>query len=182
MEEWRDIKGYEGLYQVSNKGRVRSLDRVVAAGRGGGDRNIKGRIIVLRNHGSGYKMVNLWRENEYKITYAHILVAQAFIPNPEGKPEVNHINGYKTDNRVENLEWCTSRENSLHARNTGLLDSMIKKYSKPIVMLDNGVIVREFSSAHEAERELGINNSSINSCCRRGSGNAGGYQWKFKEE
>lgn len=177
-EEWRDIEGYEGLYQVSDFGRVRSLDRMVDGPQG--PRKIKGKLIKLRNHGAGYKMANLWKDNDYKITYVHALVASAFIPNPSKKLEVNHIDGDKANNHVENLEWCTSKENKIHARDTGLMDKMIISYSKPVIMSLGGVDLAVFASAHEAQKATNISNASVNKCCHGKRNHAGGYQWRFK--
>lgn len=110
-EIWRDIADYEGLYQVSNLGRVRSLKF--------------GRVLILktRPNNSGYSQVWLYRDGRYEVHRVHRLVAETFIPNPDNKREVNHLNGDKTDNRVGNLEWCTSSENKRHAVATGLLKS-----------------------------------------------------------
>ncbi len=118
-EEWRDISGFEGLYQVSNLGRVRSLDRVVG-GKCDSKRFLKGRILKTCKITHGYLGVNFRQNGTHKNAIVHRLVAIAFIPNPENKPEVNHINGIKTDNRVENLEWNTHSENNQHAYDNGL--------------------------------------------------------------
>ena len=105
-ETWRDIKGYEGLYQVSNYGRVKSL--------------IKGIILKPKVCKTGYLCVGLWKDGKQKWMLIHRLVTQTFIPNPVNKPQVNHIDGVKSNNVVYNLEWVTSSENNQHAVNTGL--------------------------------------------------------------
>lgn len=105
-EIWRSIDGYEGLYEVSNTGLIRSLDRFV------GNRNrIKGKILSIRIEKDGYCSVALSKDGKIKRYKIHRLVAQAFIPNPEGLPQVNHKDENKTNNNVDNLEWCTSKYN-----------------------------------------------------------------------
>lgn len=122
-EIWKPIKNYEGWYEVSNLGRVRSLDRLVIfnkkAKKGAKERFYKGKIKSLKYH-NGYAMVNLLKNKDLNVVYVHRLVAETFLPRIAGKNEVNHKNGIKSDNRVENLEWCTRLENNLHARQTGL--------------------------------------------------------------
>lgn len=117
-EEWRDVSGYEGLYQVSNLGRVRSLDRWRK--NGSGEYKQKGRILNQGDTTTGYKQIVLNKDKKRKTLKVHRLVAIAFIPNPENKPNVNHIDGNPHNNKVENLEWCTQSENVQHAYDTGL--------------------------------------------------------------
>ena len=110
MEEWRDIKGYEGAYQVSSYGRIRSLDRIVE--RKTGNYKHKGRILKQNDDTHGYLKVNLTKHDKKKTFKVHRLVAQAFIPNPNNYTVINHKDENKTNNKVENLEWCTSKYNN----------------------------------------------------------------------
>lgn len=105
-EEWRDIEGYEGIYQVSNLGRVKALERILI---------IPEKIMTNTLTEVGYLQVRLTKNKSAKSELVHRLVAKAFIPNPDNKPEVNHKLGIKTDNRVTELEWNTKSENQLHA-------------------------------------------------------------------
>lgn len=127
VEEWRDVAGYEGYYQVSNHSRLRSLDRVVMWN--GFPRKQPGKIMNNRTTRDDYITLDLCKEGKPKTFPLHRLIAIAFIPNPENKPEVNHINGIKYDNRIENLEWVTKSENRLHAYKTGLLPHLDKAFS-----------------------------------------------------
>ena len=118
--QWLPVKNFENLYEVSNTGLVRSIDRVLIV-KGQWNRFVKGKLLYQNtNKQVCYKQVNLWKNNQGKFLYVHRLVAEAFINNPENKPEVNHIDGNKHNNCVENLEWVTSSENSYHASETGL--------------------------------------------------------------
>lgn len=106
-ETWKDIKGYESAYQISNYGRVRSLDRTDALGR-----FKKGQILSIGDNGYGYKTVSLYKDSKQKTMYVHRLVAQAFIDNPDNLPQVNHKDENTNNNNVDNLEWCTNEYNS----------------------------------------------------------------------
>mgnify|MGYP000622202944 CR=1 FL=1 len=111
MIEWRAVEGYKGLYEVSNTGQVKSLNY---------KRTGQAHILAPKHNPSGYLQVVLYKENIKKYVYIHRIVAAAFIPNPEEKAYVNHIDGDKTNNNINNLEWVTPRENNLHAYKTGL--------------------------------------------------------------
>lgn len=115
-EIWKDIPNYEGFYEVSNLGRVYRLPYVTS------EKGLKreGKIVNVYNNHKGYYQISLFKEGKRISTFVHRLVGMAFIPNPENKPQINHKNGIKTDNRVENLEWVTSSENQKHAVDTGL--------------------------------------------------------------
>lgn len=115
MEIWKPIEGYEGIYEVSNTGKVRSLDRKSYCEKWPNGRYERGRELYLNLMKDGYILVSLNKNSETQWRKVHRLVAEAFIPNPESKRCVNHKNGIKSDNRVENLEWVTASENMKHA-------------------------------------------------------------------
>lgn len=189
MEEiWRDIVGYEGLYQVSNMGRVRSLDRI---GKGRwGYMPKKGVMLSQTTDTSGYKIVNLWKDNIIKSPKVHRLVAQAFIPNPSNLPQVNHKDEVKTNNCVDNLEWCSVKYNNNYGTRIERVSNSMKgkhinrkDWSKPILQFTKqGEFVAEYPSIREAVRQTGIIRQNISSCCnnKRNYKSAGGYVWKFK--
>ena len=119
MEVWKKIDGYYGVYQISSLGRVRSLDHFCKNRNGSGKQT--GRYLKSQKCKKGYLRFSLSKNRVRKNLSAHRLVAIAFIPNYENKPQVNHINGIKNDNRVENLEWCNNSENQIHAIKKGLV-------------------------------------------------------------
>lgn len=120
IEEWKDIPGFEGTYQASTLGRIKSLPKLVNHN-GGGKRKVAEKVFNIRLNVYGYCVVTVYSKGEMKSKRSNRLVALTFIPNPENKPYVNHINGIKTDDRPVNLEWCTAQENSIHAVKMGLL-------------------------------------------------------------
>ena len=142
-EIWKDIKGYEGFYQVSNLGRVRGLDRVVNHGSHNTTRKIKGRIIKAGNNGTGYLFSPLQKDGKVKQVCVHRLVAQAFIPNPKNKPQVNHKDKVRDNNKSSNLEWCTVRENICYS---GLNIKKTSKYT--------GVCWHKFSKSWRAAIDI----------------------------
>lgn len=192
-EVWKDIKGFEGLYQISNYGRVKSLERERTFGNR--IRVVPEKIINPDKKKSGYLFYHLYSGGrKEKDLYAHRLVAQAFIPNPLGKKDVNHKDGNKSNNYVENLEWATRSENIRHSYNV-LKRSRIKpigsnnKTSKPIIQLTlDGKFVKEWASATEVQRKLGYCEASIRRCLYTSIGKiqkskskqSYGYIWKYK--
>lgn len=169
-EIWKDVKGYEGLYIVSDKGNVKGLKY--------------NKNICIQTNWAGYKRVQLYKNNKGKKYSVHRLVAIAFIPNPHGKEQVNHIDENKGNNHVENLEWVTNLENHNHgtinARISKALTNNPKK-SKPVYALnDNDEIIFSFPSVYEASRQTGINPCSIRDCLHHRKIHAGGYKWQFQ--
>ena len=123
-EIWKDINSYEGFYQISNLGNVKSLQRM--AKNKDGQRIVKERILSPTKAGNGYLTVMLYSKKIPERKIIHRLIALNFIPNPNNKPQVNHINGIRTDNRIDNLEWCTAKENINHAFKIGLMKGQTK--------------------------------------------------------
>lgn len=158
QEIWKDVKGYEGLYQVSNQGIIKSLDRVVSNHQGSGIR--KGKIMSV-SMCKGYCRVILTREAKPFSPFVQRVVAGAFIPNPENKKEVNHINGIKTDNRVENLEWCTPSENVKHAYDSGLKKVIKGKGHYRSMKVIDTISGKVFDTATDAAKAFGIRQQTL---------------------
>ena len=187
MEEWRDIKGFEGYYQVSNLGRVKSLPREIRYANGGSRKN-DGGILTPRTKGKGYLGVSLSNDKEQVSKSVHRLVAEAFIPKPNRELAINHINGIKTDNRIENLEWTSYRENNLHAYHSlgrkAPMDGRTGKsspYSKIVYQIQDGKVINTFFGVREAERITGIGSSHISKACRGIQKTAGGFRWQYAQ-
>ena len=185
-EIWKDIPGYEGLYQISNLGRVKSLKRKVYAGRGRMRWEDGGILSSYRNNGNGYKIVGLNRDNKVKNKYIHRLVAEAFIENSNNYKYVNHKDENKGNNNVDNLEWCTAqyncRYNNLNIRN-GLKIRNNLSNSKKIYQLDeNENIIKIYPSISEASRVLGVSPQAISDCLRGIQKHSAGYKWKYVDE
>jgi hypothetical protein len=175
IEIWKDIPNYEDYYQVSNLSRVRSLTRYVNAPQNGGTRQLKSQILKQAYNTAGYLMVGLSKKGKNKPHRVHRLLATAFIPNPENKPTINHINGIKDDNRLENIEWHTYSENNIHAIQTGLRD--YKKISKPVKISKNGVELY-FKSGSDASRYLGCHFTKVQGVANPNEVNKSIYGWK----
>ena len=165
QEIWKDVKGYEGLYQVSSLGKVKSLSREVK-GKGGSKRFLLGRILKPSNNGHGYELVMLCKNGKTKGKVVHRLVAEAFIPNPDNKKEVNHIDGIKDENYVENLEWCTRKDNLNHAFNLGLMNTAkgANHYKSKKVYSER--LNKEFVSIKEVAKYLFLSATSVSKVLR----------------
>lgn len=153
VEIWKDIKGYEGLYQVSNLGRIKSLGNL---------QNRKEKLLKVNIY-NGYCIVYLYKNNKKKSYLCHRLVAEAFIPNPDNLPQVNHKDENKLNNRVDNLEWCTSKYNVNYSS------------AKPIMCVETGVV---YNSLTEVSEKYNIQLALLSRVCDKNNYRAGGFHWK----
>ena len=176
VEVWKDIPDYEGLYQISNLGRVKRLSHKRF------DRNqiLKERIVKTTYPKNGwYPYLSLCKNGIYKNYSIHRLLAEVFIPNPNNYPVINHIDGNKQNNSLDNLEWCTYSHNNKEACRLKLN----KGTAKTTLQFDkNGNFIKEWFSTRVAEKELNITNGKISQCCIGNRKSAGGFVWKYKEE
>ena len=186
-EIWKDILGYEGKYMVSNWGRVKSLNY---------NKTGKEGILKAVKVGNGYLQVHLCKDGKGKWYFVHRLVASAFLENPEGYTEVNHINEDKADCRAENLEWCSrsyncsynGRAKKIGEKNRGRKQSeetikkRAEKLSKPVIGINKvSGLKLEFPSISEAKRCTNISQSHICACCKGKRNSAGGYVWYYAD-
>ena len=174
MEEiWKDIKGYEGRYMISNLGNVKSLKYF--------HHNKEALLVGGIKH--GYRQVILVKDYKNKYKNVHRLVAEAFIPNPLKKPQINHIDGNKLNNNVDNLEWCTQKEDQIHAYKNGLqkpIPTENNPYSKRVNQYDmNYKFIRKYNAVREAARINELNPRDISKCCNGKRKQVGGYIWRF---
>jgi len=176
-EVWKDIQGYEGIYQVSNLGNVRSLDRIEKWY--GSERPRKGRVMATKLDKNCYLVVGLRNGTCQKLKRVHRLVAEAFIPNPNNLPEVNHKDENKANNAVSNLEWCNTNYNVRYG--TGIERRSRQKRKKVIQCDLNCAKIREFDSITEAAKSINKGTSRISACCKGIRKTAYGYIWRYKE-
>lgn len=170
-ELWADIKGYEGIYEVSSHGNLRSHY----------PHNFReGDVLRSYNH-NGYRRVHLCKDGKLEKFLVHRLVAEAFIPNPENKPYINHIDGNRHNNHVENLEWCTNRENIVHAVKMGTVSTAnaVDAIKKPVNQYStDGQFIARYSSCIEAKQATGATN--ICAVCHHYRKTSGGFVWRYE--
>jgi len=177
IEEWRAVPGYEGYYEVSSLGNVRSLDRSVTT-RNGVTKLIRGKTLTqVRYNGKDNYVGVVFCKEGVKAKYSvHRLVALAFIPNPNNLPEINHKDENKQNNAVENLEWCDRRYNNLYG-SANIRKAMTQ--GKPVLQLLNGEIINAYPSAGLAAACTGASQGGISSCCRGEMKTSGGFEWRL---
>lgn len=180
-EIWKDVPSYEGYYKISNFGRVKSLERISIRNNGYSDSAkylIKEKIKKPQKQQQGYMHVCLYRNGKSKTFRLNVLVAKLFVPNPDCKPFVNHIDGNKENNAASNLEWVTASENILHAYKNNLLHH----FEKPVIQVSkSGEFLREFGSVKEAAEFVKGSKGNICSVCNGKRKSANGFLWKYKE-
>ena len=170
-EIWKPIKGYEGLYEISDRGRVKRVRRKTKNGC-----TLMDRILNPRKQKNGYLSLALTKNSKIKSVLIHRLVAEHFVPNPENKPEVNHKDFDRTNNNAENLEWCTHAENITFSREAG----RYKVYKRKIIQYDSDKNkIKEWDSIKEAADSLGKGTTLIGKCCRGQRKSAYGYFWTY---
>lgn len=177
-EIWKPVVGYEGFYECSNMGRIRSLDRTIIT-KTGLCRKMKGKLITIITDNNGYGKVILSKNGVQKINLVHRIVAQAFILNPYSKPEIDHINTNRSDNKVSNLKWVTRKEN---VNNPITIKKLKHSKNTPILQFTkDGILVKKWDSIIDAGRTLGIEKCSIVGCCKNRPHykTAGGFIWKY---
>ena len=178
-EIWKDIAGYENLYQVSSFGNIRSKDRTIKRNSNyTGNLPLKGRLLKPTINNAGYKRVSLCKSGRQKSFFVHRLVATAFIDNPQGLPFVNHKDENKLNNHVSNLEWCTNEYNMSY----GTVGERISKAkSRPVFQYDiSGNFLCKYESITQASDITGLSISGISMCCRKQYHTYMGYVWRLE--
>lgn len=188
IEIWKNIPGFENIYQISNLGRVRSCDRIIQKKNyqcDCFDYPIKGKILSQVSSsqnklGQPYFSVSLSISGNKTRFLVHRLVAQSFIPNPDNKPHINHIDGNPSNNYVENLEWCTDSENRKHAWDTGLQGKGSRKSVNQYTL--TGDPIKTFRSITEAVKIMKGGTKEIPDCCNNKRGSYKNYKWKWNKD
>lgn len=179
-EIWKDIKGYEGCYKISNTGKVLSTERTIVTKFNNRKHVTRNRLLKPFVNKRGYFIVSL-NKNNMKTKYSiHRLVAEAFIPNPSNLPQVNHKDECKSNNCVENLEWCTAKYNVEYSKT--LLCAQAARQRSVMQFTKNNQPINVFPSSAEASRMTGVCQSNITLACQGKYKTAGGYIWKYYEE
>lgn len=183
-EIWKDIYGHVGSYQISNLGRVKSLPRSIIRSNGM-KQTFKGKLLSLNTNEFGYKTIMLYNMNKYSCYKIHRLVAGAFLLNPENKSDVNHLDGVKSNNNINNLEWATRSENHYHAFNAGLRvgqkgSENVNSVKVQKLSMDNKFI-DEFDSIQDAADSVGVDRSCISRCCSGKASSSKGFKWSYKK-
>lgn len=176
IEEWKNITGYEGLYQVSNMGRVRRLPRRIV---NHGTQTVKkGSMVAQYPNRKGYMRLNLFKDGKMTEYFVHRLVAKAFVPNTYNLPDINHKSEVKTENRADNLEWCDKKYNNNFGTRT---QRAIAKQEYAVVQKTlGGDVLKEYPSIQEAGRQTSISAGHICLVCQVKRPSAGGYRWTYK--
>ena len=183
MEIWKPISGYEGFYEVSNLGRIRSLERIVECS-DGRKRKIKDRTLLGARYSGGNSGVTLHKEGCAKVVNIHRIVAEAFVPNPLEKEEVNHKDENPSNNHASNLEWVTCKENiNYGTRTERARKAIVEAQGRAVRQLSrDGELVAEYESLSAACNATGTHVSNITKCAKGVYKTAGGYIWKYKNE
>ena len=180
LEIWKDVVGYEGLYQVSTLGRVKGLRRLISC-KNGMTLPQKERFMTPCLGKKGYLSVMLANHGKNKFCKIHRLVLTAFVENPSNKPHINHIDNNKLNNRLDNLEWCTPKENEDHKRKCGRVP-VLSSHHKAIKVdqyTTDDVFVKTWNSIKEASDYYHIGKSNIGQCCLGLSKTSTGYKWEY---
>lgn len=173
-EVWKDIKGYEGDYMVSNWGNVKRLEGLDSLGH-----LRKERILKPLKNDKGYLRVQLSKNGKKRIYFVHRLVAQAFIPNPDNLPCINHKDECKSNNNVDNLEWCDVKYNNTYGTR---IKQMAEKTSKTVFQYTlDGEFVKEWKSLMEIKRSMGFSAGNISLCCNGKYKTSYGYIWRYRQ-
>ena len=178
-EQWKAIKGYEGIYEVSNLGRVRSLDRhrKAAYGKTSFVRGIE--VRIRKNSNNDYLVVGLSKEGKHVHVLVHRLVAEAFVPNPNNLPQVNHKDEDKSNNRADNLEWCDQYYNNHYG--TAIARRSITRGRRVVQSDMSGNEIARYNSAREAERAIGKSQAAISRACTGVYKSAYGFLWRYDD-